>query len=201
MNENKTLVFFDFDGTITKKDVFVDFVKYRLKNGLPVFKAISCIPVLLLYFLRIINNQSAKERIFSKLFREELVIDFSAWVTRYSITSLPGLIRKDALQQIESHKNQGHIVNIVSANFDLLLNDFATNYDLNLICTPLIKENGLITGRFAKPNCYGNEKVIRVRECFPDLDTYQVIYTYGDSNGDKPLLAISTHKFYRHFKG
>ncbi|AMR32952.1 hypothetical protein A0256_16770 [Mucilaginibacter sp. PAMC 26640] len=199
MKGNKTIAFFDFDGTITTKDIFGNFLLYRLKNGLSILKFISCLPTLVLYYLKLIRNDTAKEKIFNKLFNGEPVNNFAAWAKLYSDKILPSLIRQSAIKKIHWHKNQGHEVYVVSANFDLLLKDFADHYQLELICTQLEIENALLTGKFASPNCYGDEKVKRVMAHFLQLDTYKEIYTYGDSNGDKPLLAISTHQFYRHF--
>ena len=47
-------------------------------------------------------------------------------------------------------------------------------------------------GTFSTANCYGQEKVNRFLAEFPDRSEY-VLYAYGDSAGDKELLALSDY--------
>jgi phosphoserine phosphatase len=63
---------------------------------------------------------------------------------------------------------------------------------------PEIK-NGVLTGRFSTPNCYGQEKKRRFLEKYPDRDRY-ILYVYGDSNGDKELLEMADKPFFRCFR-
>lgn len=201
MSENKTIAFFDFDGTITNKDIFGDFIAYRLKHGLPYSKLLKCLPIMLLYKLRLLKNHQAKEIIFTHLFKNESVAQFEQHVVNYTANRLPQLLKKDALEKLKWHQQQGHTVYLVSANFDLILNEFAKQYNLPHLSTTLAIAGNTITGKFATPNCYGAEKVTRIRSLLPDLDTYTNIYAYGDSRGDKEMLGISNNPHYRHFKG
>ena len=50
--------------------------------------------------------------------------------------------------------------------------------------------DGHLTGRFSTPNCYGQEKVNRILERFPDRHSYHLT-AYGDSRGDKEMLAFA----------
>jgi phosphoserine phosphatase len=59
-------------------------------------------------------------------------------------------------------------------------------------------EDGRITGRLSGRNCYGPEKVERLEEVLGKLDNY-LVYAYGDSKGDRELLAVADHGFFRHF--
>jgi phosphoserine phosphatase len=61
-----------------------------------------------------------------------------------------------------------------------------------VIATKLEERDGALTGKFASRNCYGEEKVNRLKEFFTDRG--QVFITaYGDSNGDKPMLNYANH--------
>ncbi|MEW6528158.1 MAG: haloacid dehalogenase-like hydrolase [Spirochaetota bacterium] len=55
---------------------------------------------------------------------------------------------------------------------------------------------GLLTGKFFGKNCYGPQKVKRIKEIY-NLYDYQKIYAYGDSKGDKEMLAIADERIYR----
>ena len=56
-----------------------------------------------------------------------------------------------------------------------------------------------LTGRILGLNCYGKEKVRRIQEAYT-LSDYDEIYTYGDTSGDKPMLGLGTHAFYKPFR-
>ena len=55
------------------------------------------------------------------------------------------------------------------------------------------------TGKFLTMNCYGQEKVKRIERAFPLRDTYELI-VYGDSQGDKEMLAYADHGYYKPFR-
>jgi phosphoserine phosphatase len=58
---------------------------------------------------------------------------------------------------------------------------------------------GKFSGRFATPNCNGQEKVNRIKE-YLNPEDYNPIFAYGNSSGDKPMLDMADHGFYRHFE-
>ena len=48
-------------------------------------------------------------------------------------------------------------------------------------------------------NCHGKEKVRRINEAF-NLADYSSVYAYGDTPGDRYMLAIANYKFYKPFR-
>ena len=65
--------------------------------------------------------------------------------------------------------------------------------------TKVETRDGRLTGRFATPNCYGPEKVRRIREVFPDRDNYHLT-AFGDSRGDKEMLDYADQGYYKPFR-
>jgi phosphoserine phosphatase len=59
--------------------------------------------------------------------------------------------------------------------------------------------DGKITGMFEGMNCHGEEKVLRIKKHL-DPQEYTLIYTYGDTKGDRPMLALGTHSHYKPFR-
>ncbi|KAA8711021.1 haloacid dehalogenase-like hydrolase [Helicobacter canis] len=59
-------------------------------------------------------------------------------------------------------------------------------------------ESTFLSGEFATPNCYGEQKAVRIKARY-DLSRYEEIYAYGDSKGDTAMLALATHAFYKPF--
>jgi phosphoserine phosphatase len=47
-------------------------------------------------------------------------------------------------------------------------------------------------------NCFGQEKINRLLEEFPDRRSYKLI-AYGDSSGDKELIDFADKGFYNKF--
>ena len=66
----------------------------------------------------------------------------------------------------------------------------------HVIATRLEQEDKILTGRLSTKNCYGLEKVQRIKGVF-DLEGFSTIYAYGDSVGDKELIDIADVKYLR----
>ena len=79
------------------------------------------------------------------------------------------------------------------------LKPWCNENNLDLIATKLEIKNGIVTGNFLSKNCYGIEKANSVNEVY-DLNDYDHIYAYGDSRGDKELLALADESFYKPFR-
>ena len=199
INISNSIAFFDFDGTITDRDIFFDFIFYRLRKGLSPWKIARATPVLVAYVLKLMDNEMAKEKIFGILFKGESLARFQQTVNAYYQACCSKRIRPAALEKIQWHKSMQHRVVIVSANFNWLIQPFAVAQDITCISTEAALEQGVITGKFATPNCYGAEKVRRIRAAISNLDAYDEIYAYGDSKGDTAMLEMATKPFYKAF--
>jgi HAD superfamily phosphoserine phosphatase-like hydrolase len=91
------------------------------------------------------------------------------------------------------------VIAVVSASPDIWLQTWAESLGLQLICTSLEEENGRFSGRYKGINCNGIEKVRRIRERF-DVDSFDTVYAYGDTSGDRPMLALADKPFYKPFR-
>lgn len=192
------LAIFDFDGTITYKDSFLEFLKFyrgKFKFYLGFF---LLSPIMVLFVLKIIPNWKAKEAALAYFFKGEDFHFFSKRCKEFSERVLPQLIRPKALEAILEHKSSGARLVVISASAENWLIDWCKEYDLELLATKLEVNNQKITGKINGNNCYGAEKECRLNE-YLVLTDYQEIYVYGDSPGDKSILALATHPFYRHF--
>jgi phosphatidylglycerophosphatase C len=61
--------------------------------------------------------------------------------------------------------------------------------------------DGRLTGQMKTPNCHGEQKVLRLKawmqERFGAVGGAEIVYAYGDTSGDKPMLRLAAHAFYR----
>jgi HAD superfamily hydrolase (TIGR01490 family) len=195
----KAIAFFDFDGTISTKDSLADFIQYAVGKVNYYAGLLVLSPMLIAYTLKFIPNDIAKEKLLGHFFKGWNAKQFQMLAERYSLEQIDEIIRPKAIEKIRWHQNQGHQVVIVSASMDYWLRPWCGKNDLGLIATRLEVKDNKLTGRFATKNCYGLEKANRVNDVF-ELSLYEHIYAYGDSDGDKELLALADESFYKPFR-
>lgn len=194
----KHLALFDFDGTITKKDSLVDFIKYA-SGDFNYYKGLLMLsPMLAAYKLKFISNHSAKEKLIAHFFSGWDIKRFQLIANKYSKEQIDKIIRPKALERIKWHQANGHKIVVVSASIENWLKGWCEKNSLALLGTTLEVENAKLTGKFSSKNCFGIEKVNRIREQY-NLDEYTTIYAYGDSKGDTEMLAIANKKHYKPF--
>jgi phosphatidylglycerophosphatase C len=184
------IAFFDFDGTITTRDSFIDFLIYA--TGYLNFIAGICIlsPALLAFKCNFIPNWRAKEIVLSHFFKSWDMEEFRTLGAQYARERLPRIIRTTAMQRIAWHKSQGDLVVVVTAAIDCWIMDWCDRNGLDLLATQLEVADGRLTGRLGTKNCYGPEKVRRIKAAY-NLEEFSKIYAYGDSPGDREMLALA----------
>ena len=194
------VAFFDFDGTLVKGDSLFAFLKFYYRNNkfFFYFKAIKCLPLLISFKLGIIDNNTAKEKLFITFFKGENKNNFLKIAQEFSNLWIPKNLKVDAIKKLKWHQEQGDKIYIVSASIEAYLEPFAIAHSLSLIATKLESTKPILSGKFSSPNCYGKEKVNRIQKEVK-LTDYKESYAYGDSNGDRELLAMVKHAYYRRF--
>lgn len=105
-------------------------------------------------------------------------------------------LRTDTVSMMNQHREAGHRVVIVSASYGEYLRPLGQALGAEeIIATELeYGPDSKATGRIAGRNCRGAEKARRMRSWI-DLSgiTDFVLYAYGDSAGDRELLAMADH--------
>jgi len=156
------------------------------------------IHLLLLMKMRLMNNGKVKQAVFSTFYKNYPADRLMRQGDEYSVKHLDVLVRDSAMRQLNEHIKNGDRVVIVTASLDIWLKKWCENNNAELICTQAEAVGNIMTGRFATPNCYGPEKVRRIKELI-NLSDYNEIYAYGDSRGDREMLALADKSFYRQF--
>jgi len=193
------VAFFDFDGTITTHDSLIKFIRFAVGEMKFTLGMIWLIPMFALYKLRVIPNYKAKQYLLSYFFKGMDENKFIQITEKYSLNKIKTILRTRAMKKIEWHKAQGHKVVIVSASIEHWLKPWCDEHNLDLIATEMEIKNGIVTGKFVTKNCYGTEKERRIREKY-NLNKFDYIYSYGDSKGDKELLALANEGYYKPFR-
>ncbi|MDF2187622.1 HAD family hydrolase [Paraflavitalea sp. CAU 1676] len=196
---SRPIAFFDFDGTITTKDTLLEIIKYRHGKAKFYLGFLLHSPWLVLMKLGLVSNQSTKEKVLKLFFGKMTTEQFRVFCEQFAAEKIPALIRPKALVEIDKLKKAGAEVVIVSASPENWLQPWCATLNLSLMGTQLEVKNDKITGKIKGINCYGEEKVRRIKAAY-DLTAYGDVYCYGDTSGDKPMLALARHGFYQPFR-
>ncbi len=195
----KTLALFDFDGTITKKDSLLHFIKFAIGSIRFYIGLLVLSPTLLRLKMQWLNPQVAKERLIYFYLKNFTISQLQEIVEIYTHSTLQNIFRKTALERLTWHKAQGHDIYIVSASPELWLAEWCKNENIGLIATKLAFKNGKLIEKFASPNCNGEEKVNRIRQEI-NLQQFDYIFAYGDTKGDFPMLSLAHKTHFQYFK-
>lgn len=200
MSTARTIAFFDFDGTVTTKDTMLVFFKYAKGDWAFRLYFLLLSPVLVLYKLKLLPGQTAKEITLRVMFRGTAREDFVRRGKAFCAEKIDPILRPKAMERLNWHRGMGHEVWIVSASAQEWLRPWADANGIPLICTSLQYDaEDRLTGRIDGLNCNGDEKVRRIREKI-DLSAYDTVYAYGDTYGDRPMLAMATHAEFKPFR-
>ena len=195
----KQLALFDFDGTITRKDTFVEIIRFKVGTAKLAAGMLALSPVLVMYKLKLIKNWRAKEIMFGYFFKGTPIDEFLRLGVDFSRKALPSLIRPSALARIQEHQAAGDDIFIVSASAAEWIKPWSDQFGIKVIGTSWEVVDGKITGKIKGKNCYGPEKKVRIMERVVPSE-YKVVSVYGDTSGDREMLTLATDKYYRYFK-
>ena len=195
----RKIVAFDFDGTLTTKDTLLAFIRYAKGSSGFWLGFLRYSPLLVLMKLGLYPNYKAKQKVFAHFFKGMTLEAFDALCQRFANDN-HHLLRPQALETLNKAISEGAEVVIVSASIDNWVQAFFEgDRSIRIIGTQIEVEEGVLTGRFLTNNCYGQEKVNRIRALFPNRQDYHLT-AYGDSRGDQELLAFADESHYKPFR-
>lgn len=203
MSENKQEVcLFDFDGTLTRRDTLIEFIRYAKGTGFLLFALLRLSPLLILMKLHLYNNGKTKERLFSLCFKGMPTDSFNTLCRRFADSNRQRLLRKDGMAEVEKRLSGGARVMVVSASVDNWVAPFFnSSKQPEIVGTQIEVVDGRITGRFTTPNCYGKEKTRRVEALLSKPRSHYRITAFGDSRGDMEMLNYADKGYYKPFNG
>lgn len=202
----KRIYAFDFDGTLTTRDTLIAFIRYAKGTGAFVLGFLRQAHLLVLMKLGFYPNWKAKQKVFSYFFKGMSLEDFDALCQRFAANNRQ-LLRLEGVRTLEQARTAGADIVIVSASIDNWVKPFFTSPDgladnlpkITVLGTQIEIADRKLTGFFLTKNCYGPEKVNRILDLYPDRCTYHLT-AYGDSRGDKELLAFADEAHYKPFR-
>lgn len=197
----KKIYAFDFDGTLTTKDTLLEFIRFAKGSGLMYAGFLLFSPLLILMKLHLYPNWKAKQKIFSWFFKGMKINEFDLLCQTFAQQN-QHLLRPEGKEKVRKILEEDDItVLVISASIDNWVRPFFDEFGENIrvIGTQIEIKTDRVTGRFTTKNCYGQEKVNRLKALYPQRETYELI-AFGDSRGDKELLAYADKGFYKPFR-
>ena len=171
---------YDFDKTIYDGDSTLEYYFFCVKRYPAV---LCCVPQqlygLLKYKVGIIDKTQFKEEFYCFLYKikniDETIKAF--WDSnQYKI--------KDWYKMQQKSDDL-----VISASPEFLLNEICRRLNIRLLLASQVNQK---TGLFSGKNCYGEEKVNRFYQMFPDV---KIDNFYSDSDSDLPMAKIAEQAY------
>lgn len=203
MNSPLVVAAFDFDGTLTRRDTLLPYLIRAL--GWPQFlrALFRSFPELAGYALGFVTNDVAKQQLLRFILKGRSVAEVEAWTNRWVAEALQSRLRAWSLAKLAVHQKERHHCVLVSASPDIYLKRVAQKLGFDaLICTEMEVLDEKFTGEMRSPNCYGEQKAIRLRQHLAQtfgtaVAEHVIVHAYGDSDGDLALMKMADHAWYR----
>ena len=190
---------FDFDNTLTDRDSFLPFLFYARGLGSTFWRLGSLTPHFLAYLVHLYPREKVKEALLTRFFKGMSYEQMQNLGEAYAQHELDRFVKSEGLAKLRWHQSEGHYTLLVSAAPSFYLQAWGKRHGFQATLATQIEmdANKQATGRLDGLNCWGPEKVTRLKQLLGDKD--YTLYAYGDSRGDQELLALADYPFYRSF--
>ncbi len=192
---------FDFDGTISERDSLRPFLTIVCGRR-PLYRELALrSPVLAATLAGWGDRDAEKARLVGRLLAGRPAQPVREAGVKYAQQMVGGdALRPEMLEKLDWHQRHGHEIVIVSASLDVYLEPLAPLLGVDkVLCTRLgVDPEGRLTGELEGGNVRGPEKARRFREWLGPGEVE--LWAYGDSAGDRELLAEADHPVWMHGK-
>jgi phosphatidylglycerophosphatase C len=181
---------FDFDGTLSRRDTFLPFLQ-KVCGAQRLYTAMArCGPALSRMAVGRADRDAVKDALLVRLLAGHPADELAEQGVAYAeFLRSSDRLRPDTMARAADHLSRGHRVVLVSASPTVYLEPLAADlgFDAALATRLEVDADGRITGRMLGGNCRGPEKVARLESWLAGRAPR--IYAYGNSSGDRELLA------------
>jgi phosphatidylglycerophosphatase C len=195
------LVFFDLDGTITRRDTLPAYVIGLLKRRPWQFaRVLLFMPAAVAFFLGRLDRGALKARLLQATLGGHTRAELATWTAQFVAHLLARGMRADAVRAIETHRGRGDVLALLSASPDVYVPEIAAQLRFNeVLCTGLSWTNDRLDGGLIGPNRRGEEKtrcIDALASRYPGLRTAAYANEAADLDHlrrvDEPLLVCGS---------
>jgi phosphatidylglycerophosphatase C len=191
MNENsKKISIFDLDGTLTKSDTYLPYLVGFLKRNPKRWLKATILPfAAVMFYLKIHDNQWLKTIFLKVVLGGETKANIIAWNKIFLDKLFTEGLREDIVTILKKRQNAGDIILLSTASLDIYVPDIQNWFSINhLICTNTLWKDDCLTGELDGNNCYGLEKLTRVKSYMKKHNIFGEISVYSDHASDWPIM-------------
>lgn len=186
----KKIAVFDFDGTLTRKDTLLEFIKYSCGKRRFYWGMLLHIPFIFLMKTGLYANWKVKQKVLCFFFGGWLYEDFASSGKAFSI-EIDKMLNERGMTLLRRQLDEADRVYVVSASVEEWVVPWCKSHGIDrVLATSIEVKEGRLTGKLCSKNCYGKEKVSRLLQVEPDRENYN-LYAVGDSRGDDDMLAFA----------
>jgi phosphatidylglycerophosphatase C len=189
MSSERVVAAFDFDKTVSTRDNVVPFLRAAVGTPRLGWALVRTSPRLISAARDDRKRDVAKAALVRRTLTGYDAARLTEVATRFADDVVHRHLRADVIERVEWHRRQGHELVVVSASLatylDLIANKLG--FDAVLATELAVGDDGRLTGELAGPNVRGAEKVRRLDQWLGDGPAF--VWAYGDSSGDRELLA------------
>jgi phosphatidylglycerophosphatase C len=188
---------FDVDGTITVRDCVRPFLE-RLGGKRSLAVALARRPIATLQGAARRDRDAIKDVVVGGVFRGRTVAEVEAEGRSFASYVQTRFLRQDVIERLRWHQTMGHRTVMVSASLRPYLEPLAAALGMErAICTDVLRDaadDGRYGSHLDGGNCRAEQKALRLRAWLAaeGIDDAE-IWAYGDSRGDREMLAMAHH--------
>jgi phosphatidylglycerophosphatase C len=187
---------FDFDETITRHDTVVPFMMRITGRARFALGLARRAPAIVAAIVR--RDRNALRAVGTAVaFSGRRLADVEHHAAAWGAEIVHSHLRPDVVGRIRWHLDAGHRVVIVSASYEQYVHVVAGHLGVHgVVATRLDVAGEVCTGRLHGLNCRAAEKVVRLDAWLAEQGLSRsavTLWAYGDSAGDRELLAAAQH--------
>jgi phosphatidylglycerophosphatase C len=184
---------FDVDGTITRRDCVVPFLR-RVAGTATLGRRLVAQTRTVSALATRRDRDGLKAAAAAAAFAGQPIDRVEQIAEDFARSVHSSGLRDDIVELLDSHRERGDTVVLVSASFEVYLRPLAEllGADDVLAARLEVGPDGRLTGLLSGPNCRGPEKVVRLHSWLDEHAGGRAgahVTAYGDSAGDRELLA------------
>ena len=187
------LAIFDIDKTFVCGDSFKWFCWFALRRkGVRLRRLFGLALDTFMYLVGRLDVAAFKISLTKALLGSEEKAKLTAMTQEFLQCVLLKRVHTVAVDRLRWHKQENHLIVVLSASPDLYLNQLGTRFGADsVICTKFLDENEHFEGKIYGINCKGEEKRRRLLEEYAGCDVdWDQSYGYGNSAEDVPFLEL-----------
>ena len=187
--------FFDVDHTLIACNSARKWVEYLWRNDrISVPAVLRSVWWLVKYRLSMLDYEAVIREVLVE-YAGQSVEELGREIAQWFHDNIEPCICVEGRERVEWHREQGHVIVLLTSGTFISVEPLQKILDIpHLVCTRLVVEDGILTGDYHAPSCFGPGK-LKAGMAFAeahgiDLDRS---YFYTDSFSDLPMLERVGH--------